>query len=223
MTERIAPATVHGRYLISPPAEGNPGALLVGFHGYAEDAETQMDRLRAIPESAHCLCVSIQALHPFYVRRTGQIVANWMTSQNRDLAIADNLAWVASTLRDAAESIPGAAPATKTFFAGFSQGVAMAWRAAAHLNNPALRLAGVIAVGGDIPPELTPESLARIPAALLIRGAADDWYTNEKQSADAARLHAASVAFRTIGFDGGHAWPPDVSAAASAFLREHLI
>ena len=37
--------------------------MLVGFHGYAEDAEAQLERLRAIPESTRWLSVSIQALH----------------------------------------------------------------------------------------------------------------------------------------------------------------
>ena len=51
MSERIVAATVHGRYLAIPPASSGPAPLLVGFHGYAEDAETQLERLRAIPES----------------------------------------------------------------------------------------------------------------------------------------------------------------------------
>jgi len=41
-------------------------------------------------------------------------------------------------------------------FAGFSQGVAMAFRAAVNAGR---RVAGVISVGGDIPPEITPDEL----------------------------------------------------------------
>jgi hypothetical protein len=76
LTEQIAAATVHGRYLAIPPATPGPAPILVGFHGYAEDAETQLERLRAIPESTRWLTVSIQALHVFYQRRTNQIVAS---------------------------------------------------------------------------------------------------------------------------------------------------
>jgi hypothetical protein len=67
-------------------------------HGYAEDAETQMERLRLIPESTRWLNVSIQALHRFYQRRTDRVVASWMTRQNRELAIADNIAYITSCI-----------------------------------------------------------------------------------------------------------------------------
>jgi poly(3-hydroxybutyrate) depolymerase len=93
LTERIVATTIHGRYLVIPPAISGPAPLFVGFHGYAENAEVQLERLRAIPESARWICLSIQALHRFYERRTDRVVASWMTRQDRDLAIADNLAY----------------------------------------------------------------------------------------------------------------------------------
>ncbi len=38
--------------------------------------------------------VSVQALNRFYNRSNDAIVANWMTREDRELAIADNLAYV---------------------------------------------------------------------------------------------------------------------------------
>ena len=90
MTERTLATTIHGRYLLVPPAASGPAPVLIGFHGYAEDAQTQLERLQAIPESNRWLCVSIQALNRFYDRRTNRIVASWMTRQDREFAIADN-------------------------------------------------------------------------------------------------------------------------------------
>jgi predicted esterase len=214
VTERIVATTVHGRYLTIPPAISGPAPILVGFHGYAEDAEAQLERLRAIPESTRWLCVSIQALHRFYQRRTNQVVASWMTRQDRDLAIADNVAYV-TTCIDAVAAEWQTRP--KVVFAGFSQGVAMAFRAAVNTTRGE---AGVIAVGGDIPPELTPAALKRVSAALVVRGISDEWYTKQKFGDDERRLRDCSANVRAIEFPGGHEWSSEVIAAASEFLRE---
>ena len=188
--------------------------MLVGFHGYSEDAEAQLERLRAIPESTRWLCVSIQALHRFYQRRSNQVVASWMTRQDRELAIADNVAYVATCL----EAVAGEWPTIpKIVFAGFSQGVAMAFRAAV---NTARGVSGVIAVGGDVPPELAPGLLQRLPAALIARGTSDEWYTKDKFEADERRLRECSVNVHAVEFNGGHEWSSEVVEAASRFLRD---
>lgn len=213
MNERIATARIHGRYLAIPPRTPGPAPLLVGFHGYAEDAETQLERLQSIPGSSDWLLVSIQGLHRFYQRRTDRVVASWMTRQDRELAIADNLAFVRTCLDAVAAEWPTLPPIV---FAGFSQGVAMAFRAAA---DTARQPVGVIATGGDVPPELAPEALGRIRAALVARGAFDAWYTREKFEDDARRLREGAVSVQALEFDGGHEWSGEVCAAAADFLR----
>jgi hypothetical protein len=42
----------------------------------------------------------------------------------------------------------------------------------------------VIAVGGDIPPEIESRALGRVSATLVCRGSSDDWYTLGKFSED---------------------------------------
>lgn len=214
MIERTAVTTIHGRYLVVPPAAPGPAPLLVGFHGYGEDAEAQLERLCAIPGSAQWGIVSIQALHRFYERRTNRVVASWMTRQDRELAIADNLAYV----RTCIDAVVAAWPATPPIvFAGFSQGVAMAFRAASAVDRGA---AGVIAVGGDVPPDLTPVDLKRISAALLARGASDEWYTEQQFADDERRLRQSSVRVSAIRLNAGHQWSSEVAAAAAQFLRQ---
>ena len=179
-----------------------------------EDAEAQLERLRAIPESTRWLSVSIQALHPFYQRSTNRVVANWMTRQGRELAIADNVAYVTTCIDTVAaewQTIP------KVVFAGFSQGVAMAFRAAANTTRC---VAGVIAVGGDIPPELTSTELKRMSAVLIARGTSDKRYTKEQFANDEQRLRQCSVSVRALKFSAGHEWSSEVLAAASQFLHE---
>src|SRR6185369_10785299 len=117
----------HGRYLLLPASTPAPAGLLVGFHGYAEGAESQLERLRAIPGADRWTLVAIQGLHRFYQRRTNEVVASWMTRQDRDLAIADNLDYVSTVVDAVSDEWPGSGPLV---FTGFSQGVAMTFRAA---------------------------------------------------------------------------------------------
>src|SRR5687767_4522255 len=90
--------TTHGRYLIQAPENEQPRGTLVGFHGYGEAAEAELERLRSIPGADLWLLVSVQGLHRFYNRRAQEVVASWMTSQDRDLAIADNLKYVSGVV-----------------------------------------------------------------------------------------------------------------------------
>jgi predicted esterase len=214
MVERSVITSTHGRYLVVPPVRSDPSPILVGFHGYAESADTQLFRLRALERSERWLVVSIQGLHRFYQRRTEEIVASWMTRQDRELAIGDNLSYVSSVL----EAISAAWPTSPSIvYAGFSQGVAMAFRSA--VNSNVERIA-VIAVGGDIPPEIESSRLARLSSTLICRGSSDEWYTAEKLAQDARRLRESGVAVTALELQGGHEWTADVRRAASSFLRE---
>jgi predicted esterase len=214
VNERTIAATTHGRYLVEPPAIAAPAPMLVGFHGYGEGAATQLDRMRAIPGAERWLLVSIQGLHRFYDRRSNAVVASWMTRQDRDLAIADNLAFVDAVIDAAVREWP---LVERFVFTGFSQGVAMAFRAAA---NSTRRVDGVIAAGGDVPPEIAPDALRRVRAAVLCRGIRDDFYTADKFADDARRLRDAETAVRAVEFDGGHEWSADVTLVAAEFLQE---
>jgi len=187
--------------------------LIMGFHGYMESAEDQMVRLRSIPGVSSWQLASIQALNRFYRgRRSQDVVASWMTRQDRELAIADNQAYVAAVITEIEQE---SGTASGVVFAGFSQGVAMAFRAACASTVPVL---GVIALGGDVPPELTAPALGRIPAVLLGRGLSDDLYPLAQWEGDRARLLDAGVETDGFAFDAGHEWNDTFSRRASELL-----
>ena len=128
MLIQTIPTNTHGRYAIDQPAGDGPFPLLVGFHGYKENAELMLGALVNIRGDRPWLVVSVQALNRFYDRDHRAVIAGWMTSQDRELAIADNIAYAASVVA----AVRRDQPTTATLvFAGFSQGVAMAYRAAA--------------------------------------------------------------------------------------------
>ena len=203
----------HGRALLR--RTGAPAAgVLVGFHGYAEHAGHQLERLSDIPGANEWMLLSVQGLHRFYRGRSEDVVASWMTREDRLVTIADNVEYVQAAL-DAAGPPAGGV----LVFAGFSQGVAMAFRAAVNGRRAAH---GVIAVGGDVPPELLQDRTAPFPAVLLVRGETDAWYTPDRFQSDTASLTARGVQIYAETVPGGHEWTPRVSARAGWFLAQLL-
>ena len=211
MTSHAVEAITHGRVLVEDAAGPDTGRLLVACHGYAQNAEIMLDDARRIPGVAEGWRVaSVQALHRFYARGDQAVVASWMTRQDRDLAIADNLAYLHRAVEAA-----GGADARTIVFLGFSQGAAMAYRAAVCGRHPA---AGIIALGGDIPPDVQTNVARPWPPVLLDAGVRDAWYTAEKVAADEQFLTSRGVAHEIVRFDGGHDWTDEFRLAAGRWL-----
>ena len=200
-------ARVHGRYLVrSADAEG-PAPLLVGFHGYAQTAEENLDALLELRGLVSWHIVSIQGLHVFYRSRSGELGASWMTRSDRELAIVDNIRYVKSRIQVAEPVV----------FLGFSQGTAMAYRAAASAGHDCH---GLIALGGDAPTEIFKGDLTGFPRVFIGRGTGDEWYDEGKLQRDFDLLSAAGVAVETCVFEGGHEFTPEFYQAAASFLGD---
>ena len=173
----VVPTLTHGRVLVREARAAAQKGLLVGFHGYMETAQIQMERLEAIPGSSAWTLVSIQGLHRFYRGRSEQVVASWMTREDREEAIADNLAYVSAAL----EQVPRNT-STRVVYTGFSQCVAMVFRAGLLGVG---RTVAIAAVGGDVPPELLTNGALKFPPILFTRGARDEWLTQARCERDA--------------------------------------
>jgi predicted esterase len=213
---RSIPTQVHGRYLLRPPQGSGPHGLLVGFHGYGERAEQHLGKLAEIPGAGEWLLVAVQSLHLFYTRG-GEVVGSWMTKLDRERAIADNIAYVGAVVAQVRAEMPAASG--PLVYAGFSQGASMAHRAAARSGHAC---AGLIALGGDMPPDVADDAAAVLPPALVARGARDEWFTREKMDRDLQHLRARGVDPVSLEFDGGHEWGAGFLVAAGSFLRSVL-
>ena len=207
----LIPALTHGLALVQPAHAVASRGVLVGFHGYMETALVQMNRLLTIPGSALWTLVSVEGLHRFYRGRSQEVVASWMTREDREAAIADNLAYVAGAL----EEIPHDR-STRIVYTGFSQGVAMAFRAGVLGRD---RASGIISVGGDVPPELLADSALRFPPVLFARGTRDEWLTQPRFDSDMAALTGRGVRAQSLLYEGAHEWTADVARAAGVFLE----
>ncbi len=205
--------SIHGRYLIRKAEAEGPAPLLVGFHGYAQTAEEHLDALLEIPGLVHWHLVAIQGLHRFYRSRSGDLGASWMTRQDRELAIEDNARYVNAALTDVKKHLEVSAPVA---FFGFSQGTAMAYRAAAVAGHPSQ---GLVALGGDVPSEVLKVDLDGFPRILIGRGKDDEWYDEGKMQRDLELLGAAGIEPESCVFEGGHEFTGEFCRVAGKFLN----
>lgn len=211
MKTRLVPTSVHGRVLISDPAQGPVRGALVGFHGYGQNADLMLDELRRIPGADEWRLVSIQALHPFYTRNDQAVVASWMTRQDREAAIADNISYVNRAIAETCDD------AVRTLVClGFSQGASMAARAAVRGNR---RVAGLVMLGGDIPPDVKEDPRAVLPPVLIGVGSGDSWY-QARVDADLRFLESRGLVPRMIRFAGGHEFTDEFRTAVGEWLGQ---
>lgn len=212
MHTRAISARTHGRYLIDIPDRSR--GTLVGFHGYKENAALHLAVLRRIAAGRALGLISIQGLHRFY-GKGGEVVASWMTKEDRDHAIADNIDYVGRVLTTVADDFGMSRPLV---YVGFSQGVAMAFRSAAFVPRPC---DGLIALAADVPPDVAPVA-GTLPRVLLGRGDDDDLYRSEQAAKDLGLLRAAGVQVAHHVFSGGHLWTPAFIATCAEFVDELL-
>jgi predicted esterase len=218
MSSRPTPAvisietTTHGRVLVVRTDGAAAAGLIVAFHGYGQSADDLLSEIEKIPGISGWDVASVQGLHRFYTRGDAAVVANWMTRQDREEAIADNIAYVDRVVEQLTEIRPPAV----LVFAGFSQGVAMAYRAALRGRR---RPDGVIALAGDIPPDVKDSAAGREwPAVLIGVGDAETWYSPDKVESDRAFLDARGVPHRIVRFRGGHEWTEEFGVEVRKFL-----
>ncbi len=209
MQEHHLETTVSGRYLVEAPEGDGLFPLLAGFHGYGQTADDELELLRQIPGSERWIRLSIEALHPF-MNAKGQPGASWMTRRDRELRIAENVRYADAVIAQVMAALPAD---VRLVLHGFSQGAGMASRTALLGGHP---VAGVMLVGGDIPPEL--DDLARMKSVHIGRGDHDHFYRKKQHESDLARLRDVGIEPSLTLYHGGHMPTGDYFGAAGRFL-----
>ncbi len=198
--------TIHGRVL-TRRCPSDPAGTIVGFHGYGENCEASLAELGQLRAVDDWDLIAVNALNRFYTSQ-GDVVGSWMTREDRKQMISDNRAYVSEVVGKLVRARP-------LVLVGFSQGVAMAYRAGA-LGDIAAD--GVVALAGDLPPDVEEGVQVGYPPVLIARGDAETWYDAEHAARDAATLRRAGVTVQTYEFDGGHEWTDAFRSRLDEFL-----
>ncbi len=210
---RHAPATVQGRYVVRAPGAGAAAHHFIGFHGQGQTAEEMLAAFADSVPGDDWLVVSVQGLNTHYAGRNQAVVASWMTTLDRDRAIATNVAYVDTVVDQVVQEF--GAPSTRVF-AGFSQGVGMAHRAAVLGRHSS---SAIITVGGDVPPEL--RSLPARPGqtVLAMTGENDAYFNPAALEIEVQGMRRRGIDAQLAIFGGGHEWNAATSTATAVFLR----
>lgn len=177
-------------------------------HGYGQLADRFIRRFDVI-DNGKRLIVAPEALSRFYVSggsglhaADDKVGASWMTREDRDAEIADQVAYLDLI---AERAFAGANRSKVRFVAfGFSQGAATVCRWAARTAAPP---EAVILWGSGVPVDVL-EGAARIgiarAAITIVVGDRDPIASDDRVRAHRQQLDAARLPYRFVTFDGGH-------------------
>lgn len=149
-------------------------ALMIASHGYGQSCKGFIKHFKSFRDK-NIITVAPQGMNQFYWKN-GRPGFSWMTSYMREYTMRDNLVYITQLYELMKDEYN--IDEEKVFLLGFSQGVAMAFRfsSTGHVHPR-----GVIACGGDLPPDVHEnlDSITPYPA-LVIHGTRDKTVPQEK-------------------------------------------
>jgi predicted esterase len=179
---------------------GNPetaSKLIYVFHGYGQLAEYFIRKFHSLPEDY--FIVAPEGMHRFYIKgSSGRVGASWMTKDDRESDIHDNLQWL--NILD--QEIMRKYSFKEKFILGFSQGGSAACRQ--HFNGT-FNADHLIVWASSFPPEmeslLTDDDIGLYSRYFII-GDQDEFCSGEIQEELIALYE--SKGFRSIRYEGNH-------------------
>lgn len=181
------------RYWLSGDLE-KASKLLIVLHGYGQLAEFFIRKFNEIPKDY--LIVAPEGMHRFYLNGTsGRVGASWMTKEDRESDIADNLIWLTQLFTELTEQ----KSFEKTILLGFSQGGATAARW--YYNNK-VHFDQLILWASVFPPDLEKPEIQTNSNNYFVIGTDDEYYDAEAQRKEIEFYE--KIGFQTLQFKGKH-------------------
>jgi predicted esterase len=195
------------RYYTLGTATRETHELWIVCHGYGQLALPFLTSMAKVA-SPDRLIVAPEGLSRFYLDRTSmtndpppRVGASWMTREDRDLEIADQIEYLESLLGELRNTVPGD---VRLRLLGFSQGVATVCR---WIARGAVRPAELILWAGSFPPDIDLMEFGqriRGTAVTMVFGSRDQLTPITAAESQRERLTGAGIEVALIAFDGGH-------------------
>ena len=187
----LAPKTF--RYWISGDME-KADNLLVVMHGYGQLAAYFIRKFKDVSENY--LVVAPEGMHRFYLNGTsGRVGASWMTKEDRESDIADNLNWLTKLMAELTEK----KSFEKTILLGFSQGGATAAR---WFYSERIQFDHLILWASIFPPDIEKPTTKLNSNNYFVIGNADPFFDENTQDSEIEFYQ--NNGFNTVRFDGKH-------------------
>ncbi len=197
------------RYAVMGSFDADLREVWIVCHGHGQLAARFLSRFVSLERSDR-LFIAPEALSRFYLTNTpngvhrpdSPIGATWMTREDRDAEIRDQITYLDMVHDEVFRRIER--NAVRLWVLGFSQGVSTVIRWVAAGSVTADR---VVLWAGMIPPELDAGRAralwARAPVTMVV-GSTDEFATPKVVAAQEAKLRELGVEFDSIRFEGGH-------------------
>jgi predicted esterase len=168
--------------------------LLIVLHGYGQLAEFFIRKFNGVPENY--LVIAPEGMHRFYLNGTsGRVGASWMTKEDRESDIRDNLIWLNQLLNE----LKAKKKFEKIILLGFSQGGATAARWYYSSKNEINHL---ILWASVFPPDLEKPENSNNSENYFVIGTEDEFYNSEAQKSEIEFYQ--KIGFQTLQFKGKH-------------------
>jgi predicted esterase len=190
-------------YTLGTPADA--ADIWIVCHGYGQLAAKFIDQCACIAE-AQRLIVAPEGLHRFYLdpppapaaqRRVG---ATWMTREDRETDIADNVDYLDTLISE----VLSHSPAARLRVLGFSQGSATLMRWAVRATRAPHDL---IIWAGEVPTDVDwaigARKLAQT-AIVAVRGSRDELTSQSTFERNLRVLDDVGLSYQLYHFEGGH-------------------
>ena len=202
-------------YSVQVPDGKGPHPLLIVLHGWGQVAGQFVKVFEPLTKKG-ILVAAPQAAHQFYTQREERRVGfSWLTSYQRDQSVSDFVAYMEQFYKMLQEKFE--VDSKRVFILGFSQGVSMAYRTWAHSSLP---VQGIIACGGDLPPDIQEQLDSLRPIQiLLVHGRRDENVLPEEARQAREHLTAAGLRPELLDFDGGHVVPSSALGTIEEMLQ----
>ncbi|MFM7683134.1 MAG: alpha/beta hydrolase [Bacteroidota bacterium] len=192
-TEQKLSAPKTFRYWISGDIK-KADKLLVVLHGYGQLAEFFIRKFNGVPEDY--FIVAPEGMHRFYLNGTsGRVGASWMTKEDRESDIADNLNWLTQLFAELTEQ----KSFDKTILLGFSQGGATAAR---WYYSQKVQIDQLILWASVFPPDLKKPEIKSNSNNYFVIGTDDEYYDVEAQISEIKFYQ--KIGFTSLQFEGKH-------------------
>lgn len=180
--------------------EENPKRVWVVLHGYGQQAKYFVPKVKAL-DNGESLIVVVEAMNRFYLSGfKGRVGATWMTSDDRELDIADNNRYLELLTQQVLANYAN----VEVNVLAFSQGIATACR---WLASSDLKVKQAILWAGSVPPDLDWKKRQDRFNSIQIKyvfGNKDVFFDTAKIEANLQLLKESNIAFDLVTFDGKH-------------------
>jgi len=188
-------------YYLSQDPTGKEQEVWIVLHGYGQLAEFFIRKFLPYASSDLLVVAPEGTNHNYLNEFQGRVGANWMTSYQREMAIANNHRMLNQLMNDLLSKFTNP---PKIHLLGFSQGAATGTRWASQWAG---HLETMVLWGGGFAHDLTLEVAKEKFAAteiLVVLGERDELITEESKKKQVDLLEALDKPLKLLTFPGGH-------------------